>query len=63
MTRKEFIKMMCDEFYQENKYILDDSSKRINMFDVVNGMIAVVSKMEETIDLPEWDEEIIPDEV
>jgi hypothetical protein len=64
MTRKEFISMMCDEFYKENKYILDDPSKRINMFDVVNGMMAVLGKIENTLDLPEWDEEeIIPDEV
>jgi hypothetical protein len=63
MTRKDFISMMCDEFYKENKYIFDDSSKRINMFDVVNGMMAVLDKIEDTLDLPEWDEEeIIPDE-
>jgi hypothetical protein len=57
MTRKEVIKMMCDEFYKENEYILNDSSKRINMFDVVNGMMAVLSEMENKIKLPEWDEE------
>ncbi len=62
MTRKEFISMMCDEFYKENKYILDDSKARINMFDVVNGMMAVLGKVEDTLDLPAWDEEVIPDE-
>jgi hypothetical protein len=47
MKKKEMIKLMCDVFYEEHKDVFDDSNKRLNMFDVVNGMVAVLDKMEQ----------------
>jgi hypothetical protein len=52
MKRKDMIKLMCDTFYEENKYIFDDPSKRLNMFDTINGMFSVLDKMEEAGMLP-----------
>lgn len=57
LTRKQLIKIMCDEFYEKNKFILNDPTKSINMFDVVNGMIAVINKIEQTGTLLKLDEE------
>jgi hypothetical protein len=46
MTKQELLKLMTDTFYFTNEDILNDSSKRINVFDVVNGMEDVLTELE-----------------
>jgi hypothetical protein len=46
MTKQELLKIMTDTFYFSNEDILNDASKRINTFDVVNGMIDVLTELE-----------------
>lgn len=46
MTKQELLKLMTDTFYFANEDILNDESKRINVFDVVNGMEDVLTELE-----------------
>lgn len=46
MTKQELLKLMTDTFYFSNEDILNDASKRINVFDVVNGMEDVLTELE-----------------
>jgi hypothetical protein len=46
MTKQELLKLMTDTFYFSNEDILNDASKRINTFDVVNGMEDVLTELE-----------------
>ncbi len=46
MTKQELLKLMTDTFYLANEDILNDESKRINAFDVVNGMDDVLTELE-----------------
>lgn len=46
MNKQELLKLMTDTFYFTNEDILNDSSKRINVFDVVNGMEDVLTELE-----------------
>jgi CRISPR/Cas system CSM-associated protein Csm5 (group 7 of RAMP superfamily) len=52
MKRSEMVKKMCNDFYELNKYIFDDSSKRLNMLDVAVCMDDFLSKIEEAGMLP-----------
>lgn len=46
MTKQELLKLMTDAFYFANEDILNDASKRINVFDVVEGMEDVLTELE-----------------
>jgi hypothetical protein len=46
MTKQELLKLMTDTFYFSNEDILNDASKRINTFDMINGMEDVLTELE-----------------